>query len=69
MVVEFYRQLYHDDEISKGLYPSQNAFPTINFCLFESIGCELSDLEVRSTLFEMARLKALGIDGMHAKFY
>lgn len=34
-----------------------------------SLEMELTVLEVRNTIFGMAPLKALGIDGFHAKFY
>lgn len=56
-------------EPSVGLFPIREEFPSIDLCLFKLMGREVFMLEIRTASFEMASLKALGINRLHAQFY
>lgn len=56
-MVEFYRRLYTDDDVSFGSYPFQNDFPIIDDQILEALGSRVSLEEVRNALFQVVPLK------------
>lgn len=68
-VVTFYKNLYIDDGLVSGKTSMGNAFLCFG-AKWEDLLCkEVSKQEVHDALFDMAPLKASGIDGLHAQFY
>ncbi|KAL4304484.1 hypothetical protein GQ457_10G003160 [Hibiscus cannabinus] len=50
-------------------YAVRGKFPTLASVCLESLGLKISNEEIRRAFFDMAPLKAPGIDGIHAAFY
>lgn len=61
--------MYIEDGMVVGRFVFRNSFPSIDPILEASLIREFSIQEVHDALFEMAPLKALGIDVLHAQFY
>ncbi|MED6184139.1 hypothetical protein PIB30_044569 [Stylosanthes scabra] len=68
MAFSFFSELYNDN-IPDGDFILHGAFPNLNIEDFNSIGKEVTDLEIRTTLFNMDSFKAPGRDGLQAIFY
>lgn len=69
VVVELFKKLYTDDGLCVGCCPIQNGFLAVDSELLMGMERDLTKHEVRGALFEMAPLKAPGIDGLHVQFY
>lgn len=52
-----------------GMFPLHDSFPIMYSVSHRFLRKELTDQEVHNALFEMAPLKAPGVDGFHAQFY
>lgn len=68
-VISFYRRLYTEDGTACGAFRLRNAFPLMDVEWVFVLSKDVSSQEVHDALFEMAPLKAPGIDGLHAQFY
>lgn len=64
-VISFYHKLYRDEAATVGNFPLRNAFPSIEFGMYEALARRVSVQEVYTALFDMGPLKALGVDGLH----
>lgn len=51
------------------MLPSHGKFPTITMVDMKLLMMPTFDEEIRTIVFSMAPLKALGVDDFHAKFF
>ncbi|XP_072084360.1 uncharacterized protein [Arachis hypogaea] len=68
MATSFYSRLYIEDTPDTP-FVLNNCFPPLDTIDLESIGSNVSRMEIRSALFSMGSLKAPGKDGIQAIFY
>ena len=64
-IVEFFSSLYTSDMSGSHLYILTGCFPPINTDMLHILQAPIDDNEVRSTIFNMKPLKALGVDGLY----
>ncbi|KAA3462999.1 reverse transcriptase [Gossypium australe] len=68
-VVHFFKKLYTIDATNMAQFSIQNIFSTLEPKLFDFIARISSCQKVHNALFDMAPLKAPGVDELHAQFY
>lgn len=69
VVVAFQKNLYITELTGSVIRCPSGCFPTVEPNLLGQLDREVSMHEVRKALFDMAPLKAPGIDGLHAQFF
>lgn len=55
--------------MSNGASYVRGSFPHVCTSLISDLEKDVTSQEVYDSLFDMAPLKALGVDGLHAQFY
>ncbi|KAG8482487.1 hypothetical protein CXB51_024233 [Gossypium anomalum] len=68
-VVEYFKGLFSTDYTVDRAFPCRGRFPSLSTMEKDSLCLVVSSEEVRSAMFGMAPLKALGLDDFYAKFY
>lgn len=63
------KNLYTDFDLPLEMYSVKDGFPVLELSLQDSLSRQVTIQEVHEALFEMAPLKAPGVDGLHAQFY
>lgn len=66
--VSYFQKLYGDPPSNQGDFPSTQ-FSQLEQSDIEMLKKEVKNGEIKQAFFDMASLKALGIDGIHALFF
>lgn len=67
--VRYFSSLYSLDDQTLGRFPLYGCFSALDFTYLDVLGVDVSNEEIRSALFSIGSLKALGLYGIHALFY
>ncbi|XP_039033441.1 uncharacterized protein LOC120169347 [Hibiscus syriacus] len=67
--VNYFQSIYASDPPIQGNFPCTGLFPHLPTAMLQNLGDLPSDEEIYSALLDMAPLKALGHDGLHAEFF
>ncbi|KAH9735402.1 putative ribonuclease H protein [Citrus sinensis] len=67
--VQFFFDLYTNDQATFTQYPITGYYPTIDNACVPSLNAPVFDDEIKHTIFSMKPLKAPSVDGLHAIFY
>lgn len=69
VVVDFFKDLYTEDRVGSCTVSISGSFPSMDDTFREGLARGVTYQEVHDALFDMAPLKAHGIDGLHGQFF
>lgn len=67
--IDYFSTLYTVYNYSPRRFPINGRFPQLEESILSELVANVTLKEVRRAVFNMSLLKALGVDGLHAKFY